>query len=151
MKKKILIVSPMALPVPDVMGGAIERLITMLIEENEKEQLCDLCVISSYNEEATRLSSSYKHCDVRYIKPSGKLIRYLCAKTFAVLRRVFRRELPTLTPSDYRLLQTVRKVNPYYVVAWGGSSILAVLSGKNIRQRETLPSTSLDIFTQQSY
>ena len=81
MKKKILIVSPMALPVPDVMGGAIERLITMLIEENEKEQLCDLCVISSYNEEAARLSSSYKHCDVRYIKPSGRLINYLCRKS----------------------------------------------------------------------
>ena len=51
-RKKIFLVSTMVLPLPDVEGGAIERLITMLIEQNEKYGLVDLVVISIYNEKA---------------------------------------------------------------------------------------------------
>ena len=46
MKNKICIITSGALPVPDVKGGAIERLMTMLAEENEKYGLLDITILS---------------------------------------------------------------------------------------------------------
>lgn len=53
-KKKVFIYLPMNLPIPAVGGGAIETLITNLIEENELQQLVELIIISKNDEKAKR-------------------------------------------------------------------------------------------------
>ena len=46
--------------VPAIYGGAVETLLTMLIDENEKKGLCDLIIFSTYDKQAAMYSSKYK-------------------------------------------------------------------------------------------
>ena len=50
MRKKVAVVSPGGLPVPNVCGGAVETGIQQIIEENEKHGWVDLTVYSIWNE-----------------------------------------------------------------------------------------------------
>lgn len=59
MKNKICIITSGALPVPDVKGGAIERLMTMLAEENEKYGLLDITVIGVYDKQAIAVQQKF--------------------------------------------------------------------------------------------
>ena len=57
-KKTVMIVSPMKFPIPAVGGGAVETLITNLIEENEKRKLVNFVVVSVWDQEAEKYSYS---------------------------------------------------------------------------------------------
>ena len=57
--KRICIIMPFALPVPAVLGGAIEQLVTWLVEGNEKYHLAELTVITIYNDAAYELSKHF--------------------------------------------------------------------------------------------
>ena len=59
MKKKILLIHPDLLPIPAVGGGAIETLITNLLDENEKQQRVEFFVISKYDEKAEKIKYSF--------------------------------------------------------------------------------------------
>lgn len=65
-KKKVFIYLPMNLPIPAVGGGAIETLITNLIEENELQQLVELIIISKNDEKAKR--KKYHHTKIYYFE-----------------------------------------------------------------------------------
>ena len=56
----------MNLPIPAVGGGAIETLITNLIEENELQQLVELIIISKNDEKAKR--KKYHHTKIYYFE-----------------------------------------------------------------------------------
>jgi len=58
---KIAIVLPSYLPVPDVLGGAIETTIQALININEEHKYASLHLISAYNKKAKKLSRQYKY------------------------------------------------------------------------------------------
>ena len=45
-KKRVLIVTPCILPVPSVRGGAVEKLITDIIDENERRELLEITLIT---------------------------------------------------------------------------------------------------------
>lgn len=47
--KKICLVVGNTLPVPAVMGGAVEELITMLLDQNEIEQKAEFIIFSREN------------------------------------------------------------------------------------------------------
>lgn len=68
MRYKICILSTCILPIPDVKGGAVERLITMVLDENEKNPRFDITVITSPDENAFILQQSYKHTNFVNIK-----------------------------------------------------------------------------------
>lgn len=59
--RRICIVSPGILPIPDVLGGAVERLITMIVQTNELEHLFDLTVITCPNVKAKDLQRKYNY------------------------------------------------------------------------------------------
>ena len=59
--KKIALIVPAELPVPSVRGGAVEELVTILIEQNEIEQKAEFLVFSVENEEAKERAKNYKH------------------------------------------------------------------------------------------
>ena len=50
--KKICLVVGNTLPVPAVMGGAVEELITMLLDQNEIEQKAEFIIFSRENKKA---------------------------------------------------------------------------------------------------
>lgn len=53
--------------VPAVYGGAVETLITMLLEENEKQGLCKFIIFCSYDAQAEKLSKKYKKAEFIFI------------------------------------------------------------------------------------
>lgn len=65
---KVCIVSPGVLPIPDVLGGAVERLITMIVQTNELEHMFDITVITCPNATARELQKKYKHSEFVNIK-----------------------------------------------------------------------------------
>lgn len=60
-KPKIAIAMGSPLPVPSVLGGAIEELMTMLCEQNEIEQRAKLYVYSCQNAKAKEIAKNWKH------------------------------------------------------------------------------------------
>ena len=62
--KKVLFIPSQILPIPAVEGGAVEVLLTQLIEENEKYHQADFYVISKYDEEAK--AHTYKNTKINY-------------------------------------------------------------------------------------
>ncbi len=102
--KKIALVLPEVYPVPAVKGGAIEELVTILIEQNEIEQKAEFVVFSMANAKAEEKSKEYKHTKVVFIQKTSfcdrlinRMLRYsnpfIKGKTLidiAYYRRVFR-------------------------------------------------------------
>ncbi len=78
--KKVAIVSPMILPVPDVNGGAVEKLITQIIEQNEKRGDIQFDLYTIYD---NKIVNKYKYTNIiqikdnRFIKIIGKIVRKL--------------------------------------------------------------------------
>ena len=60
MKYNICIVTAGVLPIPDVKGGAVERLITMIVEDNEKYNRFHIDVITCSNEMAIQKQKGFK-------------------------------------------------------------------------------------------
>lgn len=80
MKKKIMLIPPTALPIPAVGGGAIETLITNLLDQNEIEQQVEFIVISKYDKEAEKIH--YKHSKIYYFKGDE------LAQKFSLIRKM---------------------------------------------------------------
>ena len=57
--KKIALVLPEVYPVPAVKGGAIEELVTILLEQNEIEKKAEFLVFSMANIEAEEKAKKY--------------------------------------------------------------------------------------------
>lgn len=79
MKKNICIIARLSLPIPNVKGGAIETLITNLVEINEKKKNQKLTVISIYDKKALNISKKYKYTKFIYIKKGivGNIIDFI--------------------------------------------------------------------------
>lgn len=102
--KKIALVLPEVYPVPAVLGGAVEELVTILIEQNEIEQKAEFIVFSMANATAEEKAKEYKHTKVVFIQKTSlfdriinRILRYsnpfIKGKTLidiAYYRRVFR-------------------------------------------------------------
>lgn len=80
---KLAIVIPSQLPVPAVKGGAVETLVTGLIDQNEEKRLIDITVFSTYDREAVLESKKYEY--TRFI-----WIRYnILNKIINVITRIY--------------------------------------------------------------
>ena len=89
---------------PAVLGGAVEELVTILIEQNEIEQNAEFIVFSMANAQAEEKAKEYKHTKVVFIQKTSlgdrlinRILRYsnpfIKGKTLidiAYYRRVFR-------------------------------------------------------------
>lgn len=66
--KKICFICPPALPFPPVRGGAVETLLELFVNENEKVKKYDIQVFSIYDERAEQLSKKYRNTCVTYVR-----------------------------------------------------------------------------------
>ena len=72
---KVCMITPKRFPIPAVMGGAVEGLVELFMQMNEKYGEMDLTVVSCWNEAAQRKSKNYKKTHMIYINnnpPAGK-------------------------------------------------------------------------------
>ena len=107
--KRICLVVGNTLPVPAVMGGAVEELITMLLDQNEIEQKAEFIVFSKENVKAQKAAEKYKHSRIIYIpndtvldKVDNRIRRYasFVRKPGAFLDSGYYRKI-------YRILETM--------------------------------------------
>ena len=101
--KKIALVLPEVYPIPAVCGGAVEELVTILIEQNEIEQKAEFLVFSMAHKEAEEKAKAYKYTKIIYLPKTtlgdrliNRILRYsnslIKGKTLidiAYYRRVF--------------------------------------------------------------
>lgn len=90
--RKICIISAGILPIPDVKGGAVERLISMLIEVNEYKHFFDITVITCPDEKAIKEQRLYKYTkfvnlrsfDINYINKLIDKIKWHISHYFKI-------------------------------------------------------------------
>ena len=117
MKPTVCLIPPPQLPIPAVQGGAVEGLITHLIEENEQQQKMELVVFTIPDAKAQALAKQYRHTRFHFIKHKKK--RGVWALMCGALRR-----MGYPAPLDFwfeKVRHILRKENPAYVVAEGGN------------------------------
>ena len=56
--KRICLIAPGLLPVPATQGGAIETLMTSIVNQNELYKELDLTVVTTFDDESKRLAKS---------------------------------------------------------------------------------------------
>lgn len=64
----ILLINNLGLPLPPVLGGAVEHLINFFLEDNEINHMHHYDIISSYNEDAEMKSKEYVKSNFYYIR-----------------------------------------------------------------------------------
>ncbi len=74
-KKKICVILPGKLPIPNIKGGAIETLITILLNQNEIYGKVHFIVVSVWADGVEKVASNYKNAEFHYIKIRNGLIK----------------------------------------------------------------------------
>lgn len=117
--KKIALIMPPELPVPSVMGGAVEELVTILIEQNEIEKKAEFIVFSVENKEAEERAKQYKYTKVIYI-PAASFSDRLINRVLRYLGKVYKKKT-LLDVAHYRkAYEYLKNENVDAIVAEGG-------------------------------
>lgn len=86
--KKVVLINNGNLPLPSVKGGAVESLIQLLIDENEKYNLLNLSVCCVYDEAAKLESLKYKHTSFYYHPNSNIVLDHLYKASGFINKRI---------------------------------------------------------------
>lgn len=86
--KKVVLINNGELPLPNVKGGAVETLIQLLIDENEKNHQIDLHVCCVADEKAKQASCNYKNTTFHYHKRYKKGVDFLYKCANYILKRL---------------------------------------------------------------
>lgn len=117
--KKIALVLPEVYPIPAVKGGAIEELVTILIEQNEIEKKAEFIVFSMDNEEARERAKNYRHTKMVYLPKTSFTDRFV-NRILRYSNRFFKNK--TLIDIAYyrRVFQYLKEHPADAIVAEGG-------------------------------
>ena len=131
-KPKLFLIPPPGLPVPATKGGAVESLITHLIQENEAQQRLDLVCVSVPDDAAQEQAALYPHTRLYYLPHKEE--RGLWGPVSGMMRRL---NQPTpLDPWYNRVARLVKEEAPDLVIAEGGNLLeLAHISRQVGRDR----------------
>lgn len=123
--KKILLVAPQYYPIPAVKGGAVEVLITHLIEENEKHAKAKMFVISKSDKDAEKIR--YKYTKVFYVdNENGSSFLYNLRCFFRKIvfnrltKKIFKKSqygFQELTFFGYQCKKIAKKIKPDVIVS----------------------------------
>lgn len=115
--KKIALIAPNRLPIPSVLGGAIETLSTYLINQNENIGKINFDVFSYTNPQAKILSLSYHNSTFKFFNPN--LIDGIIDIIFRVTYHLFRRKHYTESSFIRFVKKELRKYNYDYILVEG--------------------------------
>ena len=117
--KKIALIVPSELPVPAVMGGAVEELVTILIEQNEIEQKAEFIVFSIANTKAEEQAKKYKYTKIIYL-PVASIWDRLVNRFLRYANKFYKRRT-LIDVAHYRKAYSyLKRVNVDAIVAEGG-------------------------------
>lgn len=102
--KKIMIITPGFMPVPDVIGGAVESLITYILEQNEEEANYEIALYTIFNRKIDRTKFTYT-----YIK---QYKRTILKKIVDHTRLLFKKKMK-YTYKDFVLKEITKKGDKY--------------------------------------
>ncbi len=136
----ILLLSKKILPIPAVRGGAIETLVTTLLENNEIQQLAKFIVVSVYDEKAAQ--TKYKNSTVYYFRDDlcidskissalrGSRFRrlFLRALNKFIFRPFFKKNLHIADAWERQCLRIAKREKPDYAIIEGAFSPYLFLS-----------------------
>lgn len=92
-------------PVPDVLGGGAERLVTMLINENEKQCNVELVVFSVYSKEAIKQTAKYQNTSFFFFR-TGTILD----KCYNLLIRLANKIFPQLKILKHGYYRNISKI-----------------------------------------
>ena len=113
--KKICLITPNLLPVPNISGGAIETLVTNILKEQTVQNEIDITIVSIYNKTACKESKKYKNTKFIYIKKDLKYIIY--GFTYHIINKLLKKSLNTY---NHLVLNKIKKEQFDYIIAEGG-------------------------------
>lgn len=91
MKNKVAIITSGYMPLPPVKGGAVEALVQMIAEENERKDKLDLTVFSMYDEQAKAVAQKFGNVDYVFFKIPA-IIRFLDLIIYYIFKNVLRKK-----------------------------------------------------------
>ncbi|MBQ8523590.1 MAG: glycosyltransferase family 4 protein [Clostridia bacterium] len=94
-KKSILFIGGQINPIPAVRGGAVQTLVTALIDENEKAGLFDFTVCTGENPQLDLLRDKYKLCEIITVRKNR--LRRAFLFVYRVIRKLLLDKLPRKT------------------------------------------------------
>lgn len=124
--KTICLITDGTLPVPPVLGGAVENLIQFLINQNELEHKVKFVVCSVANEDAEAQSRQYKHTKFIYLPANTKIenivenISRLINKFFKI---TWKNEVVCYSAYYKKIIKLLNEINPDYLVCEGSSQL----------------------------
>ena len=112
---RVCLILPKGLPVPNTKGGAIESLVTDLINQNEIEKKLYITVYSVYDEKAVEESKKYKMTKCKFIKNNFK---YKLKALYVRFCNLFGNELNTYNEV---ILDEIKNENFDYIMVEDGA------------------------------
>lgn len=112
--KKVCLIIPKGLPVPNVLGGAVEELATELVNENEKDPKMELTIVSLYDPKVATIKPK-KYTNFIYIKYD---LKYKLKSAYVHLANIFGAKLNTYNEV---ILDKIKDMNFDVVVAEDGA------------------------------
>lgn len=113
--KKVCLIPANLLPIPNVKGGAIETLITNILQEQERQEKIELTVVSIYNKEAYKESQKFSKTRFIYIKKN--FLYYFIGFIYNLSNRLFKTNFNTYNTI---VLNKIKKMQFDYIFAEGG-------------------------------
>lgn len=119
-KLKICLFPAIMLPVPAVMGGAVEGLLNTIINQNEIYNFFDLTVVSIFNIEAENISKNFKHTKFIFIREKW-IYKYLFF-IYRIIRKItsYQINILSLNRLNYNAIKKIKKNNYDYIICEGG-------------------------------
>ncbi len=133
--KNVCFILPRFLPVPAVKGGAIETLITNIIDINELREQLSITVVTVYDTKAIDRQQQYRH--TRFINVhQTKLDDYLFL-LFRIGRKYFKKYILLFNQYEYRAFKEIKKAN-YDLVINESSEFYSYIHLTNIIGKRTV-------------
>lgn len=118
--KTIILFPTIGLPVPSIKGGAVEALITDLIDENEKHKLYHFIVVTGWCENIYRVQSKYKYTSFIVIREKfyDKVLFFL----YRAIKKITGGRIAPLPLScqNYRAFKKIKELDFDYLICEGG-------------------------------
>ena len=118
--KKICLILPGKLPVPNIKGGAIETLLTLLINQNEIERKVKFIVICAWCEGIEEISKKYKYTEFHYFKVRIGLWKKIINFINYVIARLTGNIDFFKTPMHYDIEKIIKEIDADVVVVEHG-------------------------------
>lgn len=117
MNNKILLITSGARPIPAVLGGATQTMMTHIIDVNEDKKIYDFHIVNPYCQEAIIESSKYKHTTFYFLK-SGMFDKSY-SLFWRLIRKLSKGRFPIKTLFVKRCHSIIKKIKPNIVLVEG--------------------------------